>query len=218
MEEEIAFILETSAQYLHKAPTRDDVLSVFVGIRPLVKSGDSKLTAALSRDHTIHIDASGLLTTTGGKWTTYRHMAEDTVNQAADLARLPERPCVTKTLNVHGFHSTPEKFDALGVYGSDAPAIRALADADPALAARLDDALPYIAAEVVWAARMEMARTVEDVLSRRTRALVLNAAAARRMAPTVANLLARELGRDQAWGDRQLAEFAALAKGYSIGA
>jgi glycerol-3-phosphate dehydrogenase len=104
LEEEVAFILETAAQYLHKAPTRDDVLSVFVGIRPLVRSGDSKLTAALSRDHTIHIDASGLLTTTGGKWTTYRHMAEDTVNQAAELARLPERPCVTKTLNVHGFH------------------------------------------------------------------------------------------------------------------
>lgn len=216
MEQEIAFILETSAQYLHKAPTREDVLSVFVGIRPLVKSGDSKLTAALSRDHTIHIDASGLLTTTGGKWTTYRHMAEDTVNQAADLARLPERPCVTKSLNVHGFHSTPEKFDALGVYGSDAPAIHALAEGHAELGRRLDEALPYLAAEVVWAARMEMARSVEDVLTRRTRALVLNAAAAMRMAPAVARLLARELGRDEEWAATQVEEFMAVAKGYAI--
>ena len=96
------------------------MLSVFVGIRPLVKSGDGKLTAALSRDHTIHFDASGLLTTTGGKWTTYRNMAEHTVDQAADFARLAERPCVTRTLNVHGFHSNADRFGALSVYGSDA--------------------------------------------------------------------------------------------------
>ena len=114
-----------------RPPTRDDVLSVFAGIRPLVKSGDGKLTAALSRDHTIHIDASGLLTTTGGKWTTYRHMAEDTVDQAADLARLTERPCVTRTLNVHGFHTNAERFGALGVYGSDALAIQDLMRATP---------------------------------------------------------------------------------------
>ena len=118
--EEIEFILETAGQYLLKPPTRDDVLSVFVGIRPLVKSGDGKLTAALSRDHTIHFDASGLLTTTGGKWTTYRNMAEHTVDQAADFARLAERPCVTRTLNVHGFHSNADRFGALSVYGSDA--------------------------------------------------------------------------------------------------
>lgn len=216
LEEEIAFILETAGQYLHKQPTRQDVLSVFVGIRPLVRSGDSKLTAALSRDHTIHIDASGLLTTTGGKWTTYRHMAEDTVDQAAELARLPERACITKTLNVHGFHSAPEKFDALGVYGSDAPAILELAVSDPALGEPLDGALRYIGAEVVWAARHEMARTVEDVLARRTRALFLNTRAAVRMAPKVAALLARELGHDGAWADQQVAAFTALAQAYSV--
>ena len=95
LDSEIGFILETAALYLHKAPTRADVLSVFAGIRPLVRRGDSRITAALSRDHTIHIDPSGLLTTAGGKWTTYRHMAEDTVDQAAEFARLPEKPCVT---------------------------------------------------------------------------------------------------------------------------
>ena len=114
-----------------RPPTRADVLSVFVGIRPLVKSGDGKLTAALSRDHTIHFDASGLLTTTGGKWTTYRNMAEHTVDQAADFARLAERPCVTRTLNVHGFHSNADRFGALSVYGSDALAIQDLMRATP---------------------------------------------------------------------------------------
>src|SRR5438045_4276657 len=147
--EEIEFILETAAQYLVKPPTRDDVLSVFVGIRPLVKSGDGKLTAALSRDHTIHIDASGLLTTTGGKWTTYRNMAEHTVDQAADLARLAERPCMTRTLNVHGFHTNAERFGALGVYGSDALAIQELIRATPSLGAPLHVDLPYSRAEVV---------------------------------------------------------------------
>jgi glycerol-3-phosphate dehydrogenase len=216
LEEEIAFILETAGQYLHKAPVRDDVLSVFVGIRPLVKSGDSRLTAALSRDHTIHIDGSGLLTTTGGKWTTYRHMAESTVDQAADLARLPERPCVTKTLNIHGFHQTVEKYGTLNVYGSDAHAVQALAQSDEKLALALDDALPYVGAEVVWSARHEMARTVEDVLARRLRALFLNARAAVRMAPAVASLLAAELGRNERWQRDQVKEFTGLAKQYTL--
>jgi glycerol-3-phosphate dehydrogenase len=216
LDEEVAFILETAGQYLHKAPTRSDVLSVFAGIRPLVRSGDSRLTAALSRDHTIHIDASGLLTTTGGKWTTYRHMAEDTVNQAAELARLPERPCVTKTLNVHGYHRQAEKFGTLAVYGSDALAIQDLAQREPALAECLHPALPYVAAEVVWATRMEMARTVEDVLARRCRALFLNARAAMDAAPTVAALMARELGEGDRWQRQQVAAFASVAGSYQL--
>jgi glycerol-3-phosphate dehydrogenase len=215
-EHEVEFILETASRYLDRAPSREDVLSVFVGIRPLVKSGDSRLTAALSRDHTIHIDGSGLLTTTGGKWTTYRHMAEATVDQAADLARLPERPCVTKTLNVHGFQQPREKLGHLGVYGSDAPLVQALAADDPALGAPLDEALPYTGAEVVWAARHEMARTVEDVLARRLRALFLNAAAARRMAPAVASLLAREFGKDAAWERDAVAQFDAVSRSYLL--
>ncbi len=216
LQEEIDFILETAGQYLHKAPTRDDVLSVFVGIRPLVKSGDGKLTAALSRDHTIHIDASGLLTTTGGKWTTYRNMAEHTVDQAADLARLTERPCVTRTLNVHGFHTNADRFGALSVYGSDAPAIQDLMRATPSLATPLHAALPYTGAEVVWAVRNEMARTVEDVLARRTRALFLNARAAEAMAPEVARLMGEELGWDAARTAHETATFVTLARGYQL--
>jgi glycerol-3-phosphate dehydrogenase len=216
LEEEIEFILETAGRYLHKPPTRDDVLSVFVGIRPLVKSGDGKLTAALSRDHTIHIDASGLLTTTGGKWTTYRNMAEHTVDQAADLARLAERPCVTRTLNVHGYHSNAGRFGALGVYGSDAPAIQGLMRETTSLAVPLHAQLPYTGAEVVWAARHEMARTVEDVLARRTRALFLNARAAETMAPEVARLMAGELGWDASRQAAEVTAFTALAQGYLL--
>jgi glycerol-3-phosphate dehydrogenase len=216
LQEEIDFILETAARYLHKAPTRNDVLSVFVGIRPLVKSGDGKLTAALSRDHTIHIDASGLLTTTGGKWTTYRNMAEHTVDQAADLARLAERPCVTRTLNVHGFHTNADRFGELGVYGSDALEIQELIRATPSLGAALHADLPYVRAEVIWAARHEMARSVEDVLARRTRALFLNARAAGAMAPEVAALMAGELGWDAARQAAEVAAFTALATGYQI--
>jgi glycerol-3-phosphate dehydrogenase len=216
LEHEIAFVLETAGQYLHRTPTRDDVLSVFVGIRPLVRRGDSRITAALSRDHTIHIDASGLLTTTGGKWTTYRHMAEDTVDQAIELARLPERPCITATLRIHGYETEADRFGPMSVYGTDAVAIQETIRADSSLGARLHPALPYTRAEIVWGARQEMARTVEDALARRCRALFLNAAAALAMAPETAAILARELGRDEAWQRREVEEFGKLARQYML--
>jgi glycerol-3-phosphate dehydrogenase len=213
-EPEIAFILETASYYLSRPPRRSDILSVFAGIRPLVRAGDSRNTAALSRDHTIHIDGSGLLTIAGGKWTTYRNMAEDCVDQALVLAGLPERPCVTTSLKIHGHHEDPDTFGDLAVYGSDAPRIRDLARSDPSHAGRLDPALPTTGAEVVWAARHEMARTVEDALARRSRALFLDARAAIRMAPRVAELMARELGRDAAWQVAQVEAFTTLARGY----
>ncbi len=213
-EAEIEFILSTAARYLHKAPTRRDILSAFAGIRPLVRSGDARGTAALSRDHTIHIDPSGLLTITGGKWTTYRNMAEDCVNQAATLARLPEKPCVTAHLNIHGFHKHADKFGALAVYGSDAPAIQDLMRSEEILGERLHPALSYCGAEVLWAVRLEMARTVEDVLARRTRALFLNAGAALEMAPRVAELMAKDLGKDANWCNQQVRLFGELAQGY----
>jgi len=213
LEEEIEFILETAGRYLTRPPTRADVLAVYVGLRPLVK-GDGK-TAALSRDHVIHVDASGLLTITGGKWTTYRHMAEDCVDHAITLGRLPDEPCSTKNLRIHGYLRDSEGLGALEVYGSDAEAIRTLAK-DPALGMQLHPALPYLAAEVVWAARNEMARTVEDALARRTRALFLNAKAAIAMAEPVAKLLAAELGRDEAWVAAQVKEFRALAEQYCV--
>jgi glycerol-3-phosphate dehydrogenase len=216
--EEIEFILETAGRYLHHSPTKADVLSVFVGVRPLVRSGDAQSTATLSRDHTIHIDASGLLTLTGGKWTTYRNMAEDAVNQAATLARLPERDCTTRGLNIHGFHASAAKFGDLSFYGSDALPIQDLVRLEPALGEPLSSALPVIGAEIVFAARHEMARSVEDALARRTRALFLNAGAAAEMAPRAAELLARELVRDSAWSAAQVQAFRELAAGYRLGA
>jgi len=216
LEQEIAFILQTASLYLEKKPAREDVLSVFAGIRPLVRSGESGSTAALSRDHTIRIENSGMITICGGKWTTYRHMAEDCVNQAATLARLPERPCVTAHLNIHGFYTAAAKLGRLWMYGSDAALVRQLEESNPELAESLDSALPYTGAEVVWAAREEMARTVEDVLARRTRALFLNAQAALRMTAPVAKLLARELSRDEAWQMEQARSFAEIARNYAV--
>ncbi len=216
MAHEIDFILETAARYLARRPSRADVLSVFTGIRPLVKATDVGNTAALSRDHTIQVSKSGLLTIAGGKWTTYRRMAEDCVDHAATLAALDERECVTRTLQVHGYHEHPEELGDLWVYGADAAAIRAVMDADAGMAERLHPDLPIYAAQVYWAVRHEMARTVDDVLSRRTRALLLNARAAITMAPAVAKLMAAELGRDAAWQAAQLADFRAIAEHYLI--
>jgi glycerol-3-phosphate dehydrogenase len=213
LEAEIEFVLETAARFFVRPPSRKDVLAVFVGLRPLIK-GEGK-TSALSRDHMIHVDTSGLLTIAGGKWTTYRHMAEDAVNHAITLGKLPVAECTTKNLRIHGYLTDSAALGALEVYGSDAEAIRKLAE-NPALAVQLHPALPYIAAEVVWAARVEMARTLEDVLARHTRALFLNAEAAMAMAEPAARLLAAELGRDESWVAAQVKEFCALAEQYKV--
>jgi glycerol-3-phosphate dehydrogenase len=217
-EQEIEFVLETASEYLTRKPTRKDVLSVYVGIRPLVKTAgsDAGKTSALSRDHTIHIDQSGLLTIVGGKWTTYRHMAEDAMNHAITLGKLDDRPCVTRDLRIHGYKTGVDPHGDLWVYGSDADKIRELRDSDAELAHQMNPALPQIAAEVVWAAREEMARSVEDVLARRTRALFLNARAAVAMAPEAARLLAKELGKDDAWVRVELSRFNELAKQYML--
>jgi glycerol-3-phosphate dehydrogenase len=214
MDEEIGFILTTAAKYLSKSPSRSDVLSVFAGLRPLVRVGDVKSTAALSRDHTILISRAGLLTIAGGKWTTYRKMAEDAVDQAQTMAGLEERPCKTEHLQIHGWTRQTIPEPSLGVYGADASAIQEIAREEPALAEKLHPELPYINAEVVWAVRAEMARTVEDVLARRTRALLLGARASTEAAPRVAELMARELRRDGDWQKQSVRHFEEVAQGY----
>ncbi len=214
LDEEIDFILETAGRYLSRPPTRADILSVYVGLRPLVK-GDGK-TSALSRDHVIDVDRSGLLTITGGKWTTYRHMAEDCVDHAITLGKLRDEPCNTKTLHIHGYFENFSELGDLEVYGADAAQILALAQANPALRERLHPALPIIGAEIVWAAREEMARSVEDALARRTRALFLNAAAAVEMAEPAARLMAAELNHDSDWAISQTSAFRQLAQQYWV--
>ncbi len=217
-EEEIQFVLDTAGQYLSRPPVRSDVLSVYVGIRPLVKAagGDKGSTSALSRDHTIHVDQSGLLTIVGGKWTTYRHMAEDCVNHAITLGNLADTDCVTKTLKIHGYLEAVDDLDSFGVYGTDIGAIRKIAAGDAELSKVLHPALPYIGAEVVWAVREEMARTLDDVLSRRLRALFLNAKASIEMAPAVARIMAGELGVGDEWIGNAVEEFQKFARKYQV--
>jgi glycerol-3-phosphate dehydrogenase len=217
LEAEIRFILDHAAIYMSKNPTRSDVKSVFAGLRPLVKAGESKSTAAISRDHYLVISESGLVTITGGKWTTYRKMAEDTVNQALLVAGLDERECVTKNLRIHGWLKHFDKKDPLSNYGSDAIHIKKLVKVDPSAGQKLHDDLPYIRAEVIWAVREEMARTVEDFLARRSRALFLDARASIAMAPAVARSMAEELGRDNAWQAEQVASYTSLAEEYLLG-
>lgn len=215
LDEEIEFILATARDFLTTPPTCADVLSVFAGIRPLVKPRQGgKQSSAVSRDHTIHIDPCGLITITGGKWTTYRHMAEDVINHAIREGELAEKPCVTQSLPIYGYDENAAAHGMLSLYGTDAAGILRLIAADATLARPLSPALPYLAAEVIWAARHEMARSVEDVLARRTRSLFLNASAASESAPLVAALLASELQRDDAWQQTQIAQFRDLAAGY----
>jgi len=173
-------------------------------------------TAALSRDHTLLISPSGLVTITGGKWTTYRRMGEDTVTQAAVLAGLPELPSGTAELRLHGWSAEVEPTMDWAVYGSDAVALSRLAEERPEWTEPLHPRLPYRLCEVVWAARHEMARTVEDVLARRTRALLLDAQASAEAAPEVAHLMAAELGMDAVWERRQVEEYRILARAYRL--
>lgn len=215
--EEIDFVLETSGQYLQKAPSREDILSVFTGIRPLVKEGDSENTSLLSRDHSIIISNSGLLTIAGGKWTTYRQMAESCVSHAATLAGLDSKPCVTKRLNIHGYHKSPQKFGTLALYGSDAPAIQDLLRSDRSRQKPLHPEFSALAGEVVWATRFEAARTVDDFLARRTRCLFLNAQAAMQAAPAVAMLMAKELEKNRQWESEQVESFCRIGERYLPG-
>jgi glycerol-3-phosphate dehydrogenase len=178
--------------------------------------GGAGNTAAISRDHTLHIAESGLITITGGKWTTYRKMAEDTIDQAATLAQLDETPSVTKTLRLHGYHEDADRFGDLSLYGSDASHVQDLINESETHGERLHPDRPVRAGEVVWAARHEMARTVEDFLSRRTRTLLLDARASIEMAPRVASLMADELGKDDDWQEEQVQAYQSLAKGYLL--
>ncbi len=216
LEEEIEFVLRHAARYLSKDPTREDVKSVFAGLRPLVKPDDSKSTSEISRSHHLQVNESGLVTITGGKWTTYRKMAEDTIDQAVLVAGLQETPCVTEDLRIHGWLKNVDMNDHLYVYGSDRVGIEKLIKDEPELGIQIHPNLPYLKAEIIWAIRNEMAITIDDILSRRTRMLLLDAQAAIESAELVAEYLAHELGKDQAWVKQEVAEFKELAKEYTI--
>ena len=210
--EEVDFILNESARYLTHAPARADIKSIWVGLRPLVKPVDddgdaAESTKGLSREHTILISHSGLVTVTGGKWTTYRAMAEDVLDKCFAFGLLAT--CaggVTVRLQLVGAQATRQGINeepGIHLYGSEAAAVMALPGSDVVLGGGLTEAM------VLFAARFEYARTVEDVLARRSRLLFLDAALAKSLAAPVAALLQHETGVDPA-----LAAFSDLCDQY----
>lgn len=214
LEEEIEFLLAHAARYLTKDPQFSDIRSIFVGIRPLVTPGDQTDTATISRDHYLLVSESGLLTITGGKWTTYRKMAEDTINQASVVGDLPEQESCSRNLKIHGWYENPDQKDPLSYYGSDASHLKEIMANDPVMKENIHPRLPYSKATVIWAVREEMARTVEDVLSRRTRALLLDAHASLEAAPLVAELIAKELGYSELLMKRQIESYQKVCSSY----
>jgi len=217
LEEEINFVLRNVGMYLTKAPERKDVLTVFAGFRPLAapQEGSAK-TKEISRRHKLIVSPSRLVTITGGKWTTYRRMAQDTIEKVVEIAKLNPRKCVTSDLPIHGNDKNVDRTDHLHIYGSNRDALLALVKENPEWAVKLHPELDYIKAEVVWAVRHEMARTVEDVLARRVRILFLDAKAAIEVAPVVAKLMAELLYKDKAWENQQVADFKNIAEGYVL--
>jgi glycerol-3-phosphate dehydrogenase len=216
--EEIDFLLKTSSAYLNKDPKRSDILSVFAGLRPLsITNGEVISTKDISRKHQISISRSGLITITGGKWTIYRKMAQDVVDKAILVGGLNEKECVTKKLPIHGYLINTNFEEPGYYYGTDRIKIEeTLLSKRRELNEKLSPFLPYIKAEVIWSVRNEMARTVEDFLARRTRALFLDAKASIQMASEVAEIMAKELNKNSIWITNQIEEFTQIANGYIL--
>ena len=216
LQEEIDFIINHSNRYLNTQLNYADIKTVYAGLRPLIKVKGKKTTSILPRDHTTIISPSGLVTITGGKWTTYRTMGKHAVDNAAFACKLPKQTCVTATLPIHGFLKNIGAGDALSMYGSDAEKIKQLIIGQPALEEKIHLALPYTKAEVVWAVQNEMAMTVEDVLARRTRSLFLDTKAAIEAAPMVASIMAPLLHQTEQWQQQQVTAFVSVAQNYLI--
>lgn len=215
LKEEIDFVIKHFNRYAAAAINYGDVLSVFVGLRPLAKSGDKKKTAVMPRDHHIEVLPSGLIHVTGGKWTTYRSMAEHTIDKAIQTAGLQYRICKTKDLLLHGFTKNKDS-SHLSIYGSDAVLIKKMMEEDISLQERIHPKYSYTKAEVKFFVQTEMAITVEDILARRIRLLFLDAKAAMEAAPVVADIMMNELNKTEQWKSQQLDHFKKLAEHYLI--
>jgi glycerol-3-phosphate dehydrogenase len=214
LEREIEFILRTAGLYLAEAPKREDILSIFAGLRPLAAiKGKSQATREISRRHKITFSSSGLLSIIGGKWTTYRQMAEETLDAAIRKGALEKRKCVTENLSL----GTVPLGDALGrlsIYGKGAEEIKGMIQNDPEIGKHVHAMLPYTIAEIIWICRNEIVTCVEDILARRTRALFLNARSSIEMAPAIAKIMAAEMGFDENWRRTETEKFRLLANNY----
>lgn len=217
LEKEIQFILDTAGRYLTRAPQRSDVLSVFAGLRPLAAPrSEGTKTKEISRSHKLIREKSGLITIIGGKWTTYRKMAQDTLDLAIRYMHIPTRDCMTEILPIHGSKPDPDFTDPLYVYGTDAEEIRQLIACYPAMSEKLHPEYAYTVAEATWIIRNEMPRTLEDILARRLRILFMDARAAMAMAPRVAAILAAERRKSATWEIAQLDAFKRVAANYIV--
>lgn len=216
LESEIDFVLNTAGKYLSDVPHKSDVLSVFAGLRPLAATDDtSKKTKEISRSHKIIISNSGLVSVIGGKWTTYRKMAEDTLEKIMKNKMLARKKCITENLKIHGFVSE-ESNESFSVYGADKEGIKQLINEDKTNGISLSEDIMITPAQIIWAVRKEMARTVEDVLARRIRVLFIDARIACKLAPKVASIMMKELNENEEWKNRQIEAFSDLAKGYIL--
>lgn len=218
IEQEIDFILATAKAYLKRAPTRADVRSVFVGLRPLAApEEEGKSTKEVSRSHKVEVSPSGLVNIFGGKWTTYRQMAEDVIDAAIGANLVPKKACKTVDLHLHGYSNAQHLDDnAFTVYGSDAEKIAELAQSEAKLAEKIHPDYPYIYAQVQWAIAHECAVNVEDVLARRIRLLFLDAKAAQQAVQGVAEFMAEKLHWDSERIQKEVASFTQLAQQYQL--
>lgn len=212
--DEIDFLLKTIGEYLVLKPTWGDIRSTFAGIRPLIRADRAEKSSRLARNHQVRVSQSGLVSILGGKWTIYRKMAEDCVDSAAQVGGLPAAPCLTERISLGEVNSDGVQLECFAMYGKDAEKLRQLIESNREFQSPITSRLPYKIGEVIWAARYEMARTVEDVLARRLRVLFIDAQDAIDAAPRVAEVLARELGRNTAWQNCQVDQFREVAQGY----
>ncbi|NQY11816.1 MAG: glycerol-3-phosphate dehydrogenase/oxidase [Flavobacteriales bacterium] len=216
LKNEVKFLLKSIEPYLKKPPKQADIKSVYTGIRCLVNgSSKSTTTKEISREHKIIVADSNLVTVLGGKWTTYRRIAEDTVNMAISNKILKKKHCKTQHLKLHGFEENQTaNHTPLSVYGADKHHIAELIKNDKSLGKKIHPDLHYVMAEVVWTVESEMAITLEDVLARRTRALFLNSKASLESAEKVANLMAQLLNKDNEWVIDQIKSYTKMAKNF----